>query len=99
MEIEQVPADQWQEWSKRTGGTLVDVREPHEWDLGTLGGSVLVSLGDLPDHLDEMRELQPLLMVCRSGARSQQAALFLTMSEIDRVANLAGGVKALGMQD
>lgn len=99
MVIEQVPAAEWPEWVDRTSGTLVDVREPHEWELGTLADSLRIPLGDIPEHLDELKDLQPLLMVCRSGARSQQAALFLTMSGVTQVANLAGGVKALGMQD
>ena len=46
MGIEQVAAAEWSAWISETGGTLVDVREPHEWRLGTLPGATLISLAD-----------------------------------------------------
>jgi rhodanese-related sulfurtransferase len=95
--IEQVAAADWTAWLAETGGALLDVREPHEWRLGTLPDAMLVSLGDLPSRLGTLDPETPLLIVCRSGNRSQVAAAFLARSGFRRVANLTGGMKALGL--
>ena len=97
--IEQVPAPEWQTWIEANQGTLLDVREPHEWALGTLPGAVQISMGEIPDRLQELVDETAVLVVCRSGARSQQVGVYLAMNGIATVANLAGGMKALGMQD
>ena len=78
---------------------LLDVREPDEWALGTLPEAVLISMGDIPGRLPELSGEDGVLVVCRSGARSQQVAVFLSMNGATNVANLAGGMKALGLQD
>lgn len=98
MEIEQVAADDWEGWVKTAGAVILDVREPDEWSHGTLPGSVLVPLAALPDSLASLDPASPTLVVCRSGNRSQHAAWFLRASGFEQVANLAGGLHALGMQ-
>ena len=97
--IEQVPAHDWQGWIQSREGTLLDVREPHEWELGTLPGALQISMNDIPDRIDDLPRDGGLLVVCRSGARSDRVAAFLSMNGFEVVANLAGGMKALGLQD
>lgn len=98
MEIEQVPAAEWKTWVEENDAVILDVREPAEWQLGTLPDAVRIRLADLPASVGTLDTSRPTLVVCRSGNRSQQAALFLKLSGFERPANLAGGVKALGMQ-
>jgi rhodanese-related sulfurtransferase len=98
-QIEQVPAPEWQTWLEANQGMILDVREPQEWALGTLPGAVRISMGEIPDRLQELIEETAVLVVCRSGARSEQVGVFLSMNGLANVANLAGGMKALGMQD
>lgn len=98
MEIEQVPASEWENWITRNDGVLIDVRQPFEWQLGTLPGAKLISMGDLPDEMESLDRSAPVLLVCHSGSRSHQAAVFMMISGFKEVANLAGGMKALGMQ-
>ena len=73
---------------------LIDVREPAEFDgpLGHVPGARLLPLATLASCLDELRRDQPLVTLCRSGARSAQAALQLGRAGFDNVANLAGGM-------
>lgn len=97
--VEQVPAPEWQTWLEANQGKLLDVREPHEWAMGTLPNAVQISMGDIPDRLDELVGETPVLVVCRSGARSDQVAVYLSMNGLTKAANLAGGMKALGLQD
>jgi rhodanese-related sulfurtransferase len=97
--IEQVPAPEWQTWLAANDGLLLDVREPDEWALGTLPEAVMISMGEIPNRLEDLGGRDGVLVVCRSGARSQQVAVYLSMNGLTNVANLAGGMKALGLQD
>lgn len=96
--IDQVDAASWSEWVSETDGALLDVREPHEWEMGVLPGAIRISMGELIERIDELDPEVPLLVVCRSGGRSQQVAVYLS-SQGYQAANLAGGMKALGMQE
>jgi rhodanese-related sulfurtransferase len=95
---EKVPAENWQGWVAENDAIILDVREPREWALGTLPGALLISMGELVARIDELPDDKPILCVCRSGDRSGQVASFLARSGRDKVANLSGGMKALGMQ-
>jgi rhodanese-related sulfurtransferase len=72
------------------GAPVVDVREPDEYDEGHVPGAQLIPLGQLPDRLGELPAHRPLLMICRTGGRSLQAAEFLVAHGID-AANVVGG--------
>lgn len=99
MTVELVPARQWQEWVAETDGVLLDVREPKEWEQGTLPDALLIPTSELVARVDEIPEDRAILCVCRGGGRSQQVAQFLAFNGYERVANLMGGMKALGLQD
>jgi sulfur dioxygenase len=73
---------------------IVDVREPEEFNgpLGHVEGARLVPLGQLADQMKALTNGTPIVVVCRSGARSAQATLMLGKAGFDKVANLAGGM-------
>lgn len=98
MQVEQVPASDWQKWIEDNDGVLLDVREPYEWAQGTLPGARRVRMGEVPGELESLDPDQAILVVCRSGNRSNQVAAFLKMRGYDQAANLAGGMVALGLQ-
>lgn len=97
MAVEQVAAIRGQEWAAEKRALVIDVREPHEWAMGTLPGAELIRLNDLPGRLPELDRSRATLIVCRTGNRSNAAAAFLARHGFDRVANLRGGLFALGM--
>jgi rhodanese-related sulfurtransferase len=97
--MENVPAQDWETWIASTGGRVLDIREPFEWAQGVLPDATMISMGDIPERMDELDTDQALLVVCRSGGRSQQVAAYLTMNGFTKVANMTGGMKALGLQD
>lgn len=84
------------EWVEENPGAvhLIDVREPHEFnaELGHAPGAVLIPLGTLPQRLREIGHDKPVAVICRSGARSARATLFLRQNGFDRVANVSGGM-------
>jgi rhodanese-related sulfurtransferase len=78
----------------RDGAAVLDVREQEEWDAGRLAGSLHVPLSELGQRLDEVPEGEVLLVVCRSGARSDSVATYLDRAGRSGCANLAGGLQA-----
>ncbi|HYG55500.1 MAG TPA: MBL fold metallo-hydrolase [Burkholderiales bacterium] len=73
---------------------IVDVREPDEFNgpLGHVPGARLVPLGRLSEGMNSIDKTRPVVVVCRSGARSAQATLMLGKAGFERVANLSGGM-------
>lgn len=76
------------------GAALVDVREPEEVAEGTLPDSVNIPVGDLPTRVAELDAAKPVILFCRSGGRSSNAAEFLVASGFVDVTNLEGGMLA-----
>lgn len=73
---------------------LIDVRQPSEFEESRIQGAKLIPLGDLPARLAEIPKDQPVVVYCRSGARSSRAAQFLKEQGYTNVENLSGGIKA-----
>lgn len=84
------------------GAVLLDVREPTETAQSTIPGAVLVPRGLLEFHADPtsayhlapLRPDRPVIVYCRSGARSALAAATLTSMGYTDVAHLDGGITA-----
>ncbi len=82
--------------AKRDAGVFVlDVREPHEAQIATLGAT-LIPVGSLESRIGELkgRENQEILVHCKTGGRSQKAALLLKQHGFTKVSNVAGGITA-----
>jgi sulfur dioxygenase len=60
--------------------------------LGHVEGAKLIPLGALSQKVDALKKDQPIVVICRSGARSAQATLLLGKAGFDKVANLSGGM-------
>jgi len=71
---------------------IVDVREPQEYQINRIPGSLLIPLGDIPKRYNELDQDQLLVMQCKSGARSARAADFLRSVGFRNVLNLTGGI-------
>ncbi len=73
--------------------TVIDVREPHEYEEFNIGGR-LIPLGTLPGTLDDLEDLkeEEIIVHCRSGARSATAKAFMEQNGFKNVRNLLGGV-------
>lgn len=73
---------------------LIDVREEHEFDSANLGGE-LIPLGIVIDHSDRISREKPVIIHCRSGARSAAAVRELeSRFGFTNLANLKGGILA-----
>jgi adenylyltransferase/sulfurtransferase len=73
---------------------LVDVREPHEFQICSIPGSVLMPMGEVPKRMHELNSADEIVVHCRSGMRSAQVVDFLMKSGFRKIHNLKGGVLA-----
>lgn len=73
---------------------LIDVREPHEWEINRIEGALLMPLSDLPERVDELNTADSLVVYCLSGVRSAEACRFLRAAGFGRVRNVTGGIRA-----
>ncbi|MCX6141051.1 MAG: rhodanese-like domain-containing protein [Candidatus Kapabacteria bacterium] len=73
---------------------LLDVRQPEEYAEQHIPNSILIPLGELPDRVDELEDYRDkeIVVICRSGSRSGQACMFLTMSGFENAVNMRGGM-------
>ncbi len=74
--------------------TIIDVREPHEWDIVNLSehGARLIPLGELSEHLNELDSSDEIVVHCRSGVRSANALRRLRQAGFEKLWNLQGGI-------
>ncbi len=77
---------------------LIDVREPHEYQICRIPGSVLIPLGDVPKRMHELNSADEIVVHCRSGQRSAQAVGLLMKAGFRKIHNLKGGVLAWAEQ-
>ena len=74
--------------------TILDVRQPGEYEEGHIPGAKLVPMAVLTDSLAEIDRSKPVLVYCAIGGRSRIAAQTLAGKGFDQVINLSGGFKA-----
>ena len=73
---------------------LLDVREPWEFDICHIEGSINMPMGQVPQRLDELRAKDEIIVICHHGIRSQQVIWFLRQQALGNLVNLDGGVDA-----
>ncbi len=73
---------------------ILDVRNPPEIEICRIAGSTVIPLPELPGRLDELDRSVPMVVHCKSGARSAKAIALLRESGFTRLKNLTGGILA-----
>ena len=74
--------------------TLLDVRQPGEYEQERIAGAKLIPLPELPGRVSELDPEKPLIAYCAVGGRSRAAAQYLSGQGFQEVYNLKGGVAA-----
>ena len=92
MDVPEIDVDELAQ-RREAGQVVLDVRNPDEYEEAHVPGVVLIPLGELVERVDEVPTDGPLPVICRSGARSMQAAEYLRGQGIDAV-NVVGGTLA-----
>ncbi len=73
---------------------LVDVREPHEFQIARIPGSVLIPLGEVGKRIGELDPNAEIVMHCKMGGRSAKAVDLLKQNGYTKVRNMTGGITA-----
>jgi rhodanese-related sulfurtransferase len=84
------PAEAYAKYQQ--GAFLLDVRDQEEWDETHIPGTTLIPLDQLEDRLAELPKDQDIVVVCRSGRRSQSGASILQKAGFTRVESMSGGL-------
>lgn len=71
---------------------ILDVREPHEYDIARIPGSTLIPLGQVAQRVDELDSTADIIVHCKMGGRSAKAQGILKEMGFSRVTNLTGGI-------
>lgn len=71
--------------------TVVDVREPMEWDTGHVPGALLITLGELRDRLPAVARDVPVVTICEAGVRSSVGASILLAAGFTDVSHIPAG--------
>lgn len=73
---------------------LLDVREPGEYEVARLPGSLLIPLGELPQRLNELDPGAPTIVHCKAGGRSAKALALLMEAGFADARHVKGGINA-----
>lgn len=77
---------------RESGAFILDVREQFEWDSFHIPHSTHIPLGELNQRLSEIPADQEVVVVCRTGNRSQEGRNILQAAGWNQVTSMAGGV-------
>jgi molybdopterin/thiamine biosynthesis adenylyltransferase/rhodanese-related sulfurtransferase len=73
---------------------IIDVREPHEWEISHIEGAHLIPLGQLAEHMNELDSAEEIILQCKTGVRSMRALELLHTAGFRKLKNLKGGINA-----
>jgi adenylyltransferase/sulfurtransferase len=77
---------------------LIDVREPHEWEIVNLPGSTLIPMNEVIDRVSEIPQSGNVVVLCKVGARSAEVLRWLHSVGLTNTKHLAGGLDAWARQ-
>lgn len=75
--------------------TLLDVREPWEFETAKIAGATLMPMGDVPSRAHQ--ELDPeehIVVICHHGIRSMNVTVWLRQQGFDKAQSMRGGIDA-----
>ena len=89
--VDLTPIELAQRLTDKEDFALIDVREPYEWQIGRIPGAQLIPLGNLRAAMASLDNTREVVVYCRSGVRSADAARWLRAAGF-RALNLTGGI-------
>lgn len=84
------------EWQTSQEHLLIDVRTPQEYNSGHIAGAINIPLQELSARQSEIPQDTPLVLYCRSGNRSSQAANLLEDAGYNQIYDLGGTIQWTG---
>jgi adenylyltransferase/sulfurtransferase len=88
------PVEVKQKFDRGDRFVLIDVREPHEYQICRIPNAKLIPLGELAKRVNELDSADEIVAHCKSGIRSAKAVDFLRQAGFRKVRNMKGGILA-----
>ena len=82
----------------RAAPLLLDVREPWEYQLCHIAGSLPMPMNSVPARASELDPAAEIVVICHHGGRSAQVCMYLERQGFGNVINLVGGVEGWATQ-
>ena len=92
--MRRMSASQLAEHLEHTSPLLLDVREPWEFDICHIEGSVNLPMAQIPQSMQRFQDATEIIVICHHGIRSQHVIQFMQQQNGDALVNLDGGVDA-----
>ena len=73
---------------------MLDVREPFEFEICAIEGSINIPLNQIPTAVEELDPEREYVLICHHGMRSQRAGMIMASKGFDKLINLVGGIDA-----
>ena len=70
--------------------TLVDVRTVMEYQSGSIANSINIPMDEVVERLEELKQMEPMILLCRSGNRSEQVVNYLKQMGLKDIENGGG---------
>jgi rhodanese-related sulfurtransferase len=99
MDYEITPEEVKRKLDQKEDFTLLDVREPWEFETARMSEAKLMPMGDIPSRAHQ--ELDPddhLVVICHHGVRSMSVTAWLRQQGFDRAQSMRGGIDAWARQ-
>jgi rhodanese-related sulfurtransferase len=79
---------------------ILDVREPHEWEISNLGhlGATMIPMGQVLERMSELDTAKEIVVQCRTGVRSADIVYLLQQHGFSKLHNLDGGINRWAME-
>tara|TARA_Y100001935_G_scaffold255632_1_gene270245 strand:+ start:23968 stop:24297 length:330 start_codon:yes stop_codon:yes gene_type:complete len=90
--IQEFSSIRLRDYLKENDPFLLDVREPWEFEICRLKGSILIPMGQLIGNLEMIREKEELVVICHHGIRSRRVCHFLKSQGFEKLINLKDGL-------
>jgi len=90
--VEMTPEELKARIDQGTAPTILDVREPHEFEISRIPNSILIPLGQIPSRMNELDKDAEIVVHCKMGGRSAKAVDQMRKAGFKRVINLTGGI-------
>lgn len=95
MDYEISPEEVKTKLDQKQAFTLLDVREPWEFEMAKIAGAKLIPMGDVPSRAHQ--ELDPddeIVVVCHRGVRSMNVTVWLRQQGFEKAQSMRGGIDA-----
>ncbi|NIP31880.1 MAG: molybdopterin-synthase adenylyltransferase MoeB [Candidatus Dadabacteria bacterium] len=93
LNVKEISVEEFRERkSKDDNLVLIDVREPHEYEICNIEDSHLIPLNEIEDRSNELNPENEIVLLCHHGGRSRRAANILREKGFNNVKNLKGGI-------